>query len=350
MGSRASVTLAMRLPEHIKPFPSAPLQRPFKLFGKGFEVKLSSSLTMLPDTVLWAAAGMSFQQAIEACDPEYGRALKALRRGVLGDTELSPTTLANFRRLFDSPILADVPRVPTQEELLSSFPSGSPWLALLNGMDEAAGGDLYDFVQRLAELEALPRRIHALSAQGSGTQWDELLRQAIGHPEPYWAPLKLPMQTVLVLDATLQVLAGVERKQTFSSARVGDSCTSPVLDLMADGKMPLGHWLVRQQQSTGCTSLHQLSGMLREIDLDRLKDWSSGRHLLTQGKASALLKELGEAVDADLEIRRYRNARFFSFLIEFVICSTEGQPPSWSEAQTMVRNRYRKLLGPAIPA
>jgi len=340
----------MRLPEHIKPFASTPLQRPFKLFGSGFEVKLSSSLTMLPDTVIWAAAGMSLQQAIEACGPEYGRAMKALKRAAMATNRLSSTTLAVVRGLFDSPVLAHLPRKPTQEELLSSIPTGKAWEILHNTMSEAAGSDLYDYVQRLAELEALSDRIRNLFVEGSESQAKELLRHEIGHPELYWAQFRLPIQTIFVLDATLQVLAGVERKHAPSSERAGDSCTSPVLALMADGRKPLGHWLVRQGDSTNGTSLRQLSRKLGDIDLDRLKDWSSGDHLLSPSKALALLEKRGDAFDADLEIRRYRNARFFSFLIEFVICAAEGVPPKWPEAQAMVRNRYRELLEPAIPA
>jgi hypothetical protein len=341
----------MRLPEHIKPFPSTPLQRPFKLFGSGFEVKLSSSLTMLPDTVVWAAAGMSLQQAIEACGPEYGRAMKALKRAAKGPGRLSSTTLANFRRLFfGAPALAHLPRKPTQEELLSSIPSGNAWEILHDTMSEGAGSDLYDYVQRLAELEALSDRIRNLFVEGSESQANELLRQEIGHPELYWAQFRLPIQTIFVLDATLQVLAGVERKRTPSSEKIGDSNASPVLALMADGRKPLGHWLVQQEESIDCSSLDQLSGKLGDIDRDRLADWSSERHLLGPKKASALLKKLGNAVDVDLEMRRYRNARFFSFLIDFVISATEGVPPEWPEAQAMVRNRYRELLEPAIPA
>lgn len=305
---------------------------------------------MLPDTVLWAAAGMSLQQAIEAGGPEYGRAMKALKRAAMGTHTLSSTTLAIIRGLFDSPILAHLPRKPTQDELLSSIPSGKAWAVLRETMHEAAGSDLYDFVERLAELEALSDRIHNLFVQGSDSQANELLRLEIGHPEHYWTQFKLPIRTILVLDVTLQVLAGIERKRTQSSEKFGDSDASPVLALMAAGNKPLGHWLVRQKKSVDCRSLDQLSGKLGNIDRDRLADWSSERHLLGPKKASALLKKLGDAVDVGLEMRRYRNARFFSFLIEFVMCAAEGVPPEWHEAQAMVRNRYRELLEHAIPA
>jgi hypothetical protein len=217
-------------------------------------------------------------------------------------------------------------------------------------MSEATGSDLYDYTQRLAELETLSDQVGDLFVQGSDSQANELLRQEIGQPELYWAQFKLPIRTILVLDVTLQVRAGIERKRTPSSGKIGDSNASPVLALMADGRKPMGHWLVQQEESIDCSSLDQLSGKLGDIDRDRLADWSSERHLLGPKKASALLKKLGDAVDVDLEMRRYRNARFFSFLIDFVICATEGVPPEWSEAQAMVRNRYRELLGHAIPA
>ena len=339
----------MRMPEHLDPFPSVLLQRPFRLFGHGFEVKLSSSFTMHPETVVWAASGMSFQQAIDALSPDYGRAMKALWRGVRG-TKLSPTTLANIRRLSSSPIFAGVSRKPTLDELLSSIPPLSPWQLILQEISELAGSELYEVVQPLAQMDALVDRIKSISDQGDQTQAEELLRQEIERPVHYWTPLKLPMQTIHVLDATLRVLAALERKRTAISDNLRESSASPALALMADGRMPLGHWLVRLQDSSGCSSLSQLSEKLGGIDLDRLKDWSSGRHLLKRSKAMALLAELGDTLDADLEIRSFYKARFFSFLIEFVICTTEGAPTSWPEAQVMVRNRYRELQGSAIPA
>lgn len=50
----------MRIPVHLRSFPSAPLQRPFDLFGKGLQAKLSSHLKMVPDVVLWIVTRSSW--------------------------------------------------------------------------------------------------------------------------------------------------------------------------------------------------------------------------------------------------------------------------------------------------
>lgn len=338
----------MRLPKHLSAFPSVPLQRPFRLFGKGFEVKLSSHMTPLPDTLLWAGAGMSYMQLLEAMGPDYPWAMKAMWRAVSGQNRLSGTTLANVTRLIPLGEWVELPENPTQDELLARLPEGTAWQLLEQTMRPAAGSDVYDLIQRLATLEAVCARYRELIGLGSPDEAEAMLRQQVGYPERYWQKFRLSMKGMVVIDPMMQILAQVELAD-ITAPEAGVKASSPVLALLDEGRTPLGHWLIRQQKAAGCASLKQLSDRTN-TDLDRLKDWSSGRHLLGPEKAKDLLSGLSSDIDPQLEVRRYRNARFLSFLIEFVMCSVEEPAPSWDSAQSMVRNRYRELLESAIPA
>ena len=343
----------MRLPDYIKPLPSAPLRRPFQLFGKGFEVKLSSPLTMSPEIVLWIATGMSFQQAFEAVSPDHGRAMKDFRRVLECKNKLSSTTVGRIRQT----LLPRVQTSLTQDEILSLLPTGLPWRvtsdAIRNSLgSDAAEWDLVDAIDRLAEMEALPEKARSLAAEGKTLEAEALIVQQIGHPEHYWAPLHIPIASSLIVDGALQVNTYVEGKW---ASKLGEdfrsSYVSPVRLLDASRK-PLGHWLVRQQKLAGCNSLGKLSQRIpanSNITIDRLKDWSAGRNLMPPGAARILVDALHSPAEAEAEITRYRHARWLSFLVEFVACAAEGEAPSWFEAQAMVERRYCDLLELAIP-
>lgn len=338
----------MRLPLHIQGFPSVPIARPFRLFGRRFEVKLSSHLTMLPEMFLWTTAGMSFQQVAEALSDATGRSMKALQRGTTGANTLSPTTLARARQLMDSPLMRDVPCWPTLDELSAALPPGNAWQVIEQTLREAEGTDLYDLFRRFAELEALPEKVRSLVAQGCHAQAEELIQREIGKPDGYWATRNMPVKAYLIIDVALQVIARVQNTPRAHSETGGKPRSCPFISLLEAKKTPLGHWLVRQKRFAGCTSLNRLGERLHQITPDRLKYWSSGRDLMPPTAARSLLECLGAAVDVDVEMQRYRYARFLSFLIEFVICATVGEPPSWIEAQTMIRERYRELISLAI--
>lgn len=305
-------------------------------------------MTPLPDTLLWAGAGMSYMQLLEAMGPDYPRAMKAMWRAVSGQNRLSGTTLANVTRLIPLGEWVELPENPTQDELLASLPEATAWQFFEQIIRPDAGSDVYDFVQRLATLEAVCARYRELRGLGSRDEAEAMLRQQVGYPERYWQKFQLSMTSMVVIDPMMQILAQVELAD-ITAPKAGVNAPSPVLALLGEGRTPLGHWLVRQQKAAGCASLKQLSDRTN-TDLDRLKDWSSARHLLRPEKAKDLLSGLSSDIDSQLEVRRYRNARFLSFLIEFVMCSVEGSAPSWDSAQSMVRNRYRELLEPAIPA
>ena len=343
----------MRLPEYLKFLPSAPVQRPFQLFGKGFEVKLSSQLTIVPDLVLWIAAGMSIQQAFDSFSPDHGRAMKDLRRGLEGKSKLSPTTVGRIRQTL-------LPRVQsrlTQDEMLSLMPDGLPWGILSDSLrnssgDDGAEWDLLDAVERLAELEALPEKSRALVAQGKTQEAEELIVRQIGHPHHYWAALNVPIASSLIIDGALQVSAYVQGKWSKKLEDLGPSNFVSPSRLLDTARMPIGNWLLRQQEIMGCQSLAKLSSQIpadSSITIDRLKDWSAGRNLMPPAAAEALVNLLHCPAEAEVEMRRFRQARLFSFLVEFVICATEGNPPRWRHAQALIKERYCDLLQAAIP-
>lgn len=343
----------MRLPEPIKSLPSAPLQRPFRLFGRGFEVKLSSQLTIVPDVILWITTGMSFQQAFESFSPAHGRAMKDFRRGLEGKNTLSPTTVGRIRQTLLPRIQARL----TQDEIFSLLPVGLPWRILSDSLRKSSGGDdaewdLLDAVERLADLEALPEKARALVAQGKTQEAEELIAGQIGHPHHYWGALNIPTAPSLIIDGALQVNAYIEGKWSKKLEELGPNNFVSPARLLDDSRTPIGNWLVRQQQLAGCKSLAKLSSQIpadSSITIDRLKDWSAGRNLMPPAAAEALVNMLHRSVLAESEMRRYRQARLFSFLVEFVICATEGDPPTWRHAQAMVKKRYCDLLQAATP-
>lgn len=306
-------------------------------------------MTMFPETILWAGSGMSLMQVTKVVNPSFVQVMQATVRAHAGQHKPSKRTLAKMLRLLPPQAIRSLPTDPSLADVLSVVPPGRQWESLAKVPLPAALCELRDLIERLNDLETTCTRIQELNAQGAMDQAERLLRRMVGYPEHYWQQYKLDVGSIFVIDPMLQALAYVDRKHVGRSGDERGCIASPVLALMKDGRTPIGHWLVRLHESAGLRSLKQLSDHI-DIDLDRLKDWSSGRHLLGPDKAADLLERLGRCVDANTEILRYRNARFFSFLIEFVICSTEGLCPTWIKAQMMVRDRYHELLELAIPA
>ena len=56
----------MRFPELLDVLPVIPMERPFKLFGRSFALRMSSHLTLEPNTLLRVLMGETFQQAAKA--------------------------------------------------------------------------------------------------------------------------------------------------------------------------------------------------------------------------------------------------------------------------------------------
>ena len=76
-------------------FPPVPLERPLEVFGKSFDIELSSGLTSGPDKVLRAADGRSIQTLLRG--EEKLRPMRQLRDGLQGRQRLSSTTKASVR-------------------------------------------------------------------------------------------------------------------------------------------------------------------------------------------------------------------------------------------------------------
>lgn len=339
----------MRMPKHTVAFPALALERPFRLFGKDLEIRRSSHLTMLPDVVLWAAAGMSLEKLVETQSDEMAWVYRTLARAFDGKNRLSSTTLFLVRRGLESPLLAGVSVAPTQEELIAALSVDKrPWTSLAVTLPDAVGEDLHAIIQKLAAYESLPDRARALSADGREDDANALLLGALRQPEHFWSDKMIAAPAFLVIDVALSILADVDAGGRDGSDMSGAGTTSYLLDFLRSGKKPIGHWLLRQQRSAGCKSLAELSERVGIISLDRLKCWSSGRDLMTPDAASSLLKALEGHVDRGVEMRRYRNARLMSFMTEFVICTTRGNTPSWLRAQAIIEERYRELLELAV--
>ncbi|HEY8327517.1 MAG TPA: hypothetical protein VIO59_03595 [Rhodanobacter sp.] len=331
----------MRFPENLARWPTVPLERPFRLFGRTFEVLLSSRLTIEPMTLMWILTGHSFQHlAHEAGVP--ADLFKMAKRGIIQGQKLSSTTLAPWRRGLAPLLPPGFPEQSSLIDLIEAIPKASAWAMFLRGIGDHEGEGLCSLARGFADTEAMLSEAMALHEQGRKVEADSMLVEHVGTPWLLWMDHGIPSPLAnLPLDVLCQQLAAWNTTSGSGYPRWS------ALTLLKAGKTPMGHWLQHQRAKAGCGSLQKMANRLQGADYERLKAWSSGRDLMPPGAAEAILAELGGGGDADMEMARYRWARLLSFLCEFVISATPDKAPTWPEAQALVERRYSELVTPA---
>lgn len=363
------ILLSDAMPEDSKkksrPIPSnyfspVSLYRPLKLFGKTFKVHASTALTLSPDTVLRTALDLSLLQLLRQYKPTPDdhwkdsplKVIKDLSRAITRTNRLSTTTQDGIHRLFGRFIPNDVLAEALQgKELTSPLPWQSDWEAVLRGLGEPGDDDLYQLVQRLARLDQAAWSAHQLPE----TDFVTLLEPHIGRPQQSWSKYNsdLKLAVVLLVDTSLQALVWMEwcgAAENWQDRR--EVPVSRLLPFLAEGKKPLGHWLLRMQQAACCANLAEFSScMVRKgikrhgfyLSHDLLKKWSSGQQLMPFKAAEGVLEAVGGAVDSERERGLFAVTRFISFLCDLVIAGTRGEPPLWMVAQDQIRRRYCEL-------
>src|SRR5688572_9286691 len=127
--SSPSLQIAGSIP--VSRFAPVALQRPLRLFGRTFQVHISSPLTFAPVTVLQGAFGITPLQLLRQDKHRPDMALRALWRGMTRKNRLSPTTrkhvVRNFGRAFSSEILESL---LSGEEPAQKLPADSDWEVL----------------------------------------------------------------------------------------------------------------------------------------------------------------------------------------------------------------------------
>ena len=341
----------------ISAFPPISLERPLKLFGNTFKVHISTGLTLSPDTLLKSALGISLQQWLRSNDKDAHSALKNLMRGATGKNKLSGTTKWLIKQKLGTAYASDV-----IDDLLDGRepshppPRESDWETLQRAMGEPGGDDMiYALVERFAFLDRLLWSVRQKREAGSVEEGNALLLKHIGNPHESWAHynpnLKPPV--MFLVDISLQTLALMElRSMLTQSNNLSDFSASQLLTYLAPGKKPIGHWLLRVQESASCSNFRELGDFMASrgvkrhsyyVSHDLLKKWSSGVQLMPYDACQCILKAFDGKLDADHHHGWFAIARFLSFLCDLVIAGTHEKPPSWAVAQDQIRSRYAEI-------
>jgi hypothetical protein len=280
------------------------------------------------------------------------QALKGFLRAATGRNKLSDTTQKLVMRLFGQFVPEDALVAILQgKEPPAPLALQSDWEMALQGLGAHVDDDIYQLTQRLAILDRIAFSARQLPEAAAVA----LLEPYIGPPRESWLKYNpnLSLPVALLVDTSLQTLASVESAAV--SAHPLDKSKTPasrILALLAPGKKPLGHWLLRMQKAASCANLEEFSSLMLNkgikrhdfyLSHDLLRKWSSCQQLMPMKAAQSVLSTVGRGTDRELELGWFAVARFLSFLCDFVVAGSKGEPPLWEVAQEQIRGRYSEL-------
>jgi len=337
-------------------YPPVSLERPLKLFGETFSVFISTTLTLSPHTVLQSAYGASGLQIARMQKERVDRTLNALWRANTGRNKPSLTTRKLIKQTFGAFVPSeDLDDALQGKEQTAPRPWQGDWEMVQKVLGEPYKGVLSELVARLARLDRLAFSAGQLAKQGLEEDAEALLAPYIGSSIERWREYNpnLGLLVALLVDISLQTLAWLEWRAMQPYPVDGASAPGSLLGgLLAPGKKPIGHWLVRMRKSAGCTNLRAFSGVMAAKDIrwhscrlshDLLKKWSSGQQLMPTKGGESVIKAVSAHVDEKRQRNWFAAARFLSFLCDLVIAGSRGMPPSWAAAQDQVRMCFGKL-------
>jgi hypothetical protein len=330
------------------------LQRPLRLFGRSFQVHISSSLTFSPVTVLEAAFGQSWLQLLRQDKRRPDVAMRDLWRGVTRRNRLSKTTRDKVKRF----LREFFPPETLQPLLIGEMPAhvppvGTDWEILRQTIGPPGEDVSYRIMAEFARFDGIARAARDHLEHERTADVFQLVGGLIDDVKESWSNInpEIDVRVALLIDVSLKVWAYVENRR--KSRRVASRVrASDLLALLQHGRMPIGHWLRDIQNSVGRRDLRDLSGLMAGkgikrhkhlVSHDLLKKWSSGRQLMPPEGRDCVLNGVGKRVDFNHEWQRSALARWASFLCDLVIAGTRGDPPSWSAAQEQIRRRYTAL-------
>lgn len=236
-------------------FPPVTVQRPLRLFGRSFQVYISSALTFSPATVLEAAVGLSWLQLLRQDKRRPDIALRDLWRGITRKNRLSKTTCEKVRRIagwFFPPetlqplLIGEMPvHVP---------PMGSDWEILHQTIGPPGEDAVYRLVERCAQFDATARVARNHLAHQRTEEAAHLLR-GLDFREG-WARFgyKVDVRVVLLIEVSLHIWAHVECRRERHGV-VAKTRTSDLLALLQHGRKPIGHWIQDMQKIAGRKTL-----------------------------------------------------------------------------------------------
>lgn len=337
-----------------------PLQRHLKLFGTTFQVQTETGLTFCPDTVLSSALDVSILQMLREHPKNLDLVLRGFLRAATGRSRPRAEMRKSVSQVLGAFVPPDVLEAALEgKDLTAGMAWQSNWECVEKGLGEPSDGWLYQLVARLAKIDRVAWSARQLHNQQKKAEAEALISQQIGHPLERWRALNpglFPSAAVLV-DIALQTLVWLEGRYPPQDAPpMPEKPESVLLPLLATGRKPLGHWLVRIQSAAGCTNLQKLSSLLLRKEVKRhqfhishglLKKWSSGAQLMPRQAAKEVLAAVAGRVNPDQELSYFAVARFLSFLCDFVVAGSQGEAPSWANVQQQIHTRYQELSGPS---
>lgn len=333
-----------------------PLQLPRRLavFGKEFQVHVSSALTLSLDTTLQAVFGTSQLTLIRNKLPHIHMTLKKLMYSRLGKHVPSTGTknliAQHLGEFIDRDALSAV--LNGQEPPLSL--QESDWNIVLRGMGGKEGEFFYDVAAHLAAYDDQMAGIRKLALNDQMAEAKVQLQSLLGDADQAWQALNpcLSHKVVLLVEIALRTLAWIECK-SYASAKSPIRQESKVTTLLSQSHRPMGHWLVEVRTAYGCDSLTGLNTKLfgvnakhhgRAISYDLLKKWSSSKDIvMPQSAVKPVLSGVLIHERSNLLESRFYVARFLTFMCDLTWAGTEGAAPVWAQAQEQIKSRYAQL-------
>ena len=334
-------------------YPAIPLVRPLPVFGKSFDVELSSGLTLNPDTVIRAAIGKSLQTILR----EEGvlQPLKQFRYGVLGLHQLSSTTKATIRSAMGpvgDKVIAVLDGAPMPEDLVNM----SDWSAVAVTWGFMSADNALDVVVKSCiELDKFASALSACTVANGREAGEQMFQARFGQMLPAWRELCPHLLTVgcLRIETSLHVVAELEAMPR--PVATEGAAVSLVADFLAPTAKPIGHWLRQVAATVKCNNNKELADLLARRDIlhqggrpithDTLKGWSAMKPglIMSLDGCQALLKVVSDKEAAQRLLCRFALARFLAFLCDFLRACVSTEAPSWQEAQRILLARYRQI-------
>ena len=331
------------------------LARPLSVFGATFDVHVSASCTLNPDTALQAVMGTSLLTFLRTENPAQLQNLKTLFHAGTGKHRPSGTTRKRILQgleLFDAEAVASVldGREPPPA------PHHSDWRGVLRGMYGGEANFLHDIATDLSAWDDQALQVRELTRVGDKEQAHALTLALLGTGPQAWEALNPDLlqapQVLVLVESSLQALARLVCRIAMPSMDL-PSRESRITQLLDAGRRPLGHWLHDVQQASDCTSLSDLAKCLlrvgarhhdRAISHDLLKKWSSSKNVvMPQTAVKPVLRGVRILERAERLQDRFYVARFLTFLCDLTSAGIPGEAPAWADIQAQIKSRYREV-------
>ena len=241
----------------VSAYPPLQLARPLAAFGKGFQVHLSSALTLSLDTTLQAVFGTSQLTLIRNKLPHLHLTLKKLMYSGLGEHVPSSGTKdligQHLGEFIDRDALSAV--LNGQEPPLCS--QESDWNTVLRGMGRNEGEFFYDVAAHLAAFNTQMTEVRELALSAHLTEAKAKFLALLGDAEQAWQAINpcLPHKVMLLVEIALKTLVWIECK-SHDSSRSPLPVESKVTALLSPNRRPMGNWLVEVQTARRSVCRH----------------------------------------------------------------------------------------------